>query len=557
MIFMKHNTTKRIAALLAAFLLPAGAAQAGGAGTHWGAAALEQAAEQGWMKPDETDAGPDLAMTRGGFVSALWRMDGAPAGLEAPFADLTADPELSSALGWAFAAGIAASTDGRVFAPEAPLSREDAAVLMFRYLDQKDRLSIGDASVTLPDDAGTVSGYAESAVTRLWQLGLLNGGGDGVFLPQAPLSRAETAALLIRLKDLAGQRVTERLTIPSFDAYPLEGKLDLPAGQEADKLVVFVNGSGPNTYDNRREINGISFRYYDLFAEQLTRQGTAFFRASTRGVYPGEAAPMFTEVNDAEYQTYLPETSVQDIEAIVAALKADPRLKNARVYLLGWSEGTMIAPKVAQRGNVQVDALLLAGYCNGTMDEALEWQQSGASSMLFYSQYFDYDGDGAVSEAEFLEDRYQLKDQLGADFAALDADGNGVLNTGDFALLTAPFRREMMAAVSRRDDQWLRENYSVQLTSGWFLAHRAFQPNREMLTALDLPIHIFHGTADLNVSVQGVYDIESAFQKLGKANLTTHVFPEMDHDLNYLVYPLTGGIPESFTELFQTIAALN
>ncbi len=553
---MKHNITKYIAALLAAALLPAGAAQGGGTEAHWGADALEQAAEQGWMKPEETADGPDLAMTRGGFVSALWRMDGAPAGAESPFADLPEDSALSGALGWAFAAGIAAGTDGRTFAPEAPLSREDAAVLMFRYLDQKDRLSIGDASVNPPADAGTVSGYAEAAAARLWRLGIFRGE-NGAFLPHAPLSRAETAALLTRLKSLTGQRVTERLTIPSFDAYPLEGKLDLPAGQEADKLVVFVNGSGPNTYDNRREINGTSFRYHDLFAEQLTRRGTAFFRASTRGVYPSEAAPMFAEVHDAEYRTYLPETSVQDIEAIVAALKADPRLKNARVYLLGWSEGTMIAPKVAQRGNVQVDALLLAGYCNGTMDEALEWQQSGASSMLLYSQYFDYDGDGAVSEAEFAEDRYQLKDQLGSDFTALDADGNGALTIDDFAMLTAPFRREMLDAIKGRDDQWLKENYSVQLTSGWFLAHRAFQPNREMLAALYLPIHIFHGTADLNVSVQGVYDIESTFQNLGKTNLTLHVFPGMDHDLNYLVYPLTGGIPESFTDLFQTIADLD
>ena len=555
---MKHNITRRIAAaLLAAVLLPTGAAQAGGTEAHWGTAALTQAAEQGWMRTQETSAGPDLAMTRGGFVSALWRMDGAPAGAEAPFADLPQDSELSGALGWAFAAGIAAGTDGRTFAPEAPLSREDAAVLIFSYLDQKDSLSIGDPSVNPPADAGTVSGYAEAAVARLWRLGVFSGGENGAFLPQIPLSRAEAAVLLDRIHALTGQRVTERLTIPSFDAYPLEGKLDLPAGQEADALVVFVNGSGPNTYDNHREINGIPFRYYDLFAERLTRQGTAFFRASTRGAYPGGDAPLFTEVNDAEYQTYLPETSVRDTEAIVTALKADPRLKNARVYLLGWSEGTMIAPKVAQRGNVQVDALLLAGYCNGTMDEALEWQQSGTSSILLYSQYFDYDGDGAVSEAEFVEDRYQIKDQLGSEFAALDADGNGVLTVDDFALLSEPFRREMLSAIDRRDDQWLKENYSVQLTSGWFLAHRAFQPNREMLAELDLPIHIFHGTADLNVSVQGVYDIEAAFKALGKTNLTAHIFPDMDHDLNYLVYPLTGELPESFTDLFQTIADLN
>ncbi|HIU15675.1 MAG TPA: hypothetical protein IAC49_04385, partial [Candidatus Ventricola intestinavium] len=47
-------------------------------------------------------------------------------------------------------------------------------------------------------------------------------------------------------------RITERMDIAAYDGYMLQGKLDLPASGAAQKLVVFVNGSGPNTYDNRR-----------------------------------------------------------------------------------------------------------------------------------------------------------------------------------------------------------------------------------------------------------------------------------------------------------------
>lgn len=86
----------------------------------------------------------------------------------------------------------------------------------------------------------------------------------------------------------ASGRETRLLTIEAHDGYALTGKLDLPAGEDVRRVVVFVNGSGPNTYDNRRQMGETEFNYYDLFAEHLTQAGVAFFRYSTRGCTPGE-----------------------------------------------------------------------------------------------------------------------------------------------------------------------------------------------------------------------------------------------------------------------------
>lgn len=49
----------------------------------------------------------------------------------------------------------------------------------------------------------------------------------------------------------------ESLTIPSFDAYPLEGRLYLPPDQPPSALVIYVNGSGPNTNQNTRNFQPI------------------------------------------------------------------------------------------------------------------------------------------------------------------------------------------------------------------------------------------------------------------------------------------------------------
>ena len=45
----------------------------------------------------------------------------------------------------------------------------------------------------------------------------------------------------------------------------------------------------------------------------------------------------------------------------------------------------MIAPLAAKAFPDKVTGLLLAGYANDRMDEIFDWQQSGASSMIFLS----------------------------------------------------------------------------------------------------------------------------------------------------------------------------
>jgi hypothetical protein len=82
------------------------------------------------------------------------------------------------------------------------------------------------------------------------------------------------------------------------------------------------------------------------------------------------------------------------------------------------------------------------------------------------------------------------------------------------------------------------------------------KPNKDTLYQLDIPIHIFHGKYDQNVSVKGVYDIKETFDNLCKNNLSIHVFDEHDHDLNYLNYPINGIISEGISEILKVAESL-
>ena len=522
---------------------------------HWAIEAIENAVEENWIsgKTPESFA-PEEGITRGEFFLALARMDNAPESVDQPFSDVEATAGYAPYINWGIKHQLISGAADGTFQPGSVISREDAAVMLYRYLTYRQN-ELTPVETATAEDAELVSDYAAAAVSSLWNAGIFVGS-DGSFHPKASLTRAEAAVLAGRIAALPEQRQSEIKTIPSFDGYPLVGKLSMPDTDHVEKVVVFVNGSGPNTYDNCREYNGKQFNYFDVFADNFTQKGIAFFRSNTRGVTLGTEPPMFDQINEEEYQTYLPENTVRDTEEIVRALKQDDRLKDAKVYLLGWSEGTMIAPKVAQRGNVQIDALLLGGYCNDTMEEIWNWQQSGESSMIYYRQCFDYDGDGHITRAEFEEDRYQMQSYVGAAFDQLDVNLNGELDADDLRQIQAPFRGEMLSAVENRDDAWLKEHYAVQLTSGWFLAHREFQPNREMLAELTVPIHIFHGDQDLNVSVQGVYDIAAEFEKLGKTNLTTHIYEGAEHNLNVMNHLIGGEMPQGFIDLFRVAAEL-
>lgn len=344
------------------------------------------------------------------------------------------------------------------------------------------------------------------------------------------------------------------ITITSFDGTQFDGKLRLPENGAIDRVVIYVNSSGPHTYDDHRSSGELEFNYHDLFAEQFTANGIAYFSYNTRGVTSGETPPLYVTIDEEAYQQYKPSNQVKDVECIIAHLSELDLLKDAEIYLLGWSEGTVIAPLVTKGNNVRVDAVLLAGYMNSSMTETIEWQQSGHSSMVNYGRYYDYNQDGVITLEEFTEDQFGLQGYLGK-FEELDTTQDGILDASDFALLLSDYRQSLFAAFEGGDDEWLAENYGVRLTSEWYLDHVNLPANSETMLEIALPVHIFHGVYDANVPVSGVYDIEEAYQAAAKDNLTIHIYEDGDHDLNYAEYLTTGEIPAGIRDIIQTCVA--
>lgn len=120
-------------------------------------------------------------------------------------------------------------------------------------------------------------------------------------------------------------------------------------------------------------------------------------------------------------------------------------------------------------------------------------------------------------------------------FALCDTSQDGLIDKEEMTALGKSLigidPNEIIAAAENGDDDWLLHQGQTGFTSGWFMQHTVLRPNKEVLPELNLPIYIFHGSLDMNCNVQGVYDVQQQFQKLGKTNLTAQVFQGADHGL--------------------------
>ena len=245
---------------------------------------------------------------------------------------------------------------------------------------------------------------------------------------------------------------------------------------------------------------------------------------------------------------------------MVQTLREQPALADAELYLLGWSEGAIIAPLAVAEEGVEVDGLLLAGYPNDNMAEILDWQLDGAQTYFIYSIYFDAEGSSSISREQYEADPYQVLDSAlfgGLPFEEVDVNGDGLITVDDFhGNMRYQLHQQLLEAAERDDTQWICQNF-MELPAVWFRAHFALGPTEDILAKItDTPIHIFHGTYDQNCPVQGVYAVQARFQSLGLDNLNVHIFPGHNHDLNYDYWLMTDIDSEGCLSIFQTVEQL-
>lgn len=163
--------------------------------THWAAGAVEFVTSQGLLQGTGASTfAPGQPMTRAMLVTALWREAGSPVvNYAMDFDDVDEGQWYTEAVRWAVSKGIVAGT-GKGFSPDAALTRESLAAILFRYAGGQ--VSADDLS-GYADGAG-VSAWAREAMNWAVAQGLITGKSGGRLDPGGTASRAEVSAILMR-----------------------------------------------------------------------------------------------------------------------------------------------------------------------------------------------------------------------------------------------------------------------------------------------------------------------------------------------------------------------
>ena len=139
---------------------------------------------------------PTVTMTRGMLVTVLWRMEGQPKAEPASFAD-TQGIWCSAAVDWAAANGIVKGFDEKTFAPNATITREQMAMILYRYAAYKGVDVSASADITGFADYSSVSLVAQEAMAWANAEGIINGNNNNL-MPRDGATRAQVAAILHR-----------------------------------------------------------------------------------------------------------------------------------------------------------------------------------------------------------------------------------------------------------------------------------------------------------------------------------------------------------------------
>ena len=148
-----------------------------------------------------TTFAPNATMTRAMLVSVLWRLAGAPAP-KAPntFVDVPDGAWYTDAVTWAAENGVVSGIGGSRFDPSGFVTREQTAEILYNYAHSKGYDVSARADLTVFPDAGSVSGWAENALSWANAAGLINGtvrDGQTILDPQGSASRAQVAMILM------------------------------------------------------------------------------------------------------------------------------------------------------------------------------------------------------------------------------------------------------------------------------------------------------------------------------------------------------------------------
>ena len=167
-------------------------------GDDWFYDAVAYVYENGIMAgTNDTTFAPYMELDRAMAAQLFYNLEGKPAVTgDSTFTDVTSGHWAVDAITWAAQNDIVAGIGGGLYDPDSNVTREQFAVMLYKYARFKgyDLTATGD--LTQFPDAGSISSWAETALSWANGKGLINGHENGTIDPKGSTIRAQAASIM-------------------------------------------------------------------------------------------------------------------------------------------------------------------------------------------------------------------------------------------------------------------------------------------------------------------------------------------------------------------------
>jgi len=167
----------------------------------WYFKAVKYVSEQGFMgEYSENQFAPDNNITRGMFITVIYRLAGKPYYTEkSGFRD---SGKYKDAISWGYENNIVFGRNKDVFGTDEFITREEFVTILYRYAEGKAYTESSKNKAEEYNDFTLVSDYAAEAFKWACASGIIVGSDNNMLMPKKYATRAETAQIIARYCNL-------------------------------------------------------------------------------------------------------------------------------------------------------------------------------------------------------------------------------------------------------------------------------------------------------------------------------------------------------------------
>ena len=171
----------------------------------WYYAAVKYAYENNLLSATGTKTfSPNTNASRATIISMIYNNEGQPStSTSSGYTDVSGSSWYASAVSWGTRKGIITGTTSLTFSPNGEVTREQLASMLYRYAQYKgaDVTNTVATNIKKYSDSSRISAYALDAMCWACNNNLLTGKSDSQIDPQGYATRAEVAAMMMRLNN--------------------------------------------------------------------------------------------------------------------------------------------------------------------------------------------------------------------------------------------------------------------------------------------------------------------------------------------------------------------